>query len=444
MKYYMAGIKGAGMSALALLLDDLGYDIIGYDDATEHRFTEDKLVERGIKIYSEIKELDENCIIIYSPALRINEHPLLLKAKEMELKIYEYQEMLGKLTNIFKTICVSGCHGKTTTTAMLSHIISNIDGCNYLIGDGVGHGDKESSRFILESCEYRRHFLAYDPEYVIITNIEMDHTDYYKSMDDMVLAYQEFANKADKMVIACGDDPYTHLLEVNPQIFYYGLNDDNDIQARDVEYRNDGTSFDVFVENEYYGHFDLPLFGKHMLLNALAAIAICHYERYDAKEVAKLLKTFTGAERRFKETFIGNNVIIDDYAHHPTEVKVTIKAARQKYPDKKLIAVFKAHTFSRVEEFQDEFAAALNLADKAYVMDINYDREKPEEYPGIDAYTIINKLDNGDYIEQGMADKLLEYDNAVILFMSSKEIYLLEDQYEKLLKEKLGIKDENI
>ena len=131
MRYYMAGIKGAGMSALALLLDDLGYDIIGYDDASEHRFTEDRLVERGIKIYSEIKELDENCIIVYSPALRINEHPLLLKAQEMGLKIYEYQEMLGKLTNIFKTICISGCHGKTTTTAMLGHIISNIDGCNY-------------------------------------------------------------------------------------------------------------------------------------------------------------------------------------------------------------------------------------------------------------------------------------------------------------------------
>ena len=155
------------------------------------------------------------------------------------------------------------------------------------------------------------------------------------------------------------------------------------------------------------------------------------------KEVSKSLKTFEGAERRFKETFVGNNVLIDDYAHHPTEVKVTIKAARQKYPDKKIIAVFKAHTFSRVAEFAEEFATALNLADKAFVMDINYDREKPEDYPGIDAYTIIEKLDNGDYIEQGMADKLLEYDNVVVLFMSSKEIYLLEDEYKKLLEEKI-------
>ena len=438
MKYYMAGIKGTGMSALALLLSDLGFNVVGYDDAKEHRFTEDKLIERGIKIYTEANsELDNDCIVIYSPALKLDSHPELVKATQMGLKIYEYQEMLGKLTKKFETICISGCHGKTTTTSMLSHIMSNIGKCNYLIGDGRGHGDKESNKFILESCEYRRHFLEYDPEYVIITNIDMDHTDYYKSMDDMILAYEQFANKADKMVIACGDDPYTHMLEVNPQIYYYGLSEDNDIEARDIEYRNDGTSFDVYVEDEYYGHFDLPLFGKHMLLNALAVIAVCHYERLDAREVAKVLKTFKGAERRFKETFIGDNVIIDDYAHHPTEVKVTIKGARQKYPDKKIIAVFKAHTFSRVEEFADEFAAALNLADKAYVMDINYDRENPEDYPGIDAYTIINKLDNGDYIEQGMSDKLLEYDNAVILFMSSKEIYLLEDEYKTKLEERI-------
>ena len=440
MKYYMAGIKGAGMSALALLLSDLGYEVVGYDDAKEHRFTEDKLKERNIKIYSEgNNELDTDSVVIYSPALKLDSHPELLKAQALNLKIYEYQEMLGKLTKKFNTICISGCHGKTTTTSMLSHIFSDFGPINYIIGDGVGHGDKDSDQFILESCEYRRHFLAYDPEYVVITNIDLDHTDYFKGIEDIILAYQEFANKASKMVIACGDDPYTHLLEVNSQIFYYGINDDNDIQARNVEYRDDGTSFDVFVEDEYYGHFDLPLFGKHMLMNSLAVIAICHYKRMDAKEVAKSLKTFEGAKRRFKETFIGNNVIIDDYAHHPAEVKVTIKGARQKYPNKKIVAVFKAHTFSRVLEFQDEFANALNLADKAYVMDINYDRENPEDYPNVNAYTIIDKLNNGDYIEQGMAEKLLDYDDSVIIFMSSKEIYLLEEEYKKLLEEKLNM-----
>ena len=441
MKYYLLGIKGAGVSALALLLNDLGYEVVGYDDAAEHRFTEDKLIERGIKIYTGPNDvLDKDTIVVYSSALK-KDHPELVKAAELDVRIYEYHEMLGKLTKKFDTICISGCHGKTTTTAMLSHIMEGIEGTNYLIGDGRGHADKENKSFVLEACEYRRHFLAYEPDYIIITNIELDHMDYYKNIDDMISAYQEFGNKAEKMAIICGDNPYTHVLDLNKPVYYYGLQEDNDIQARNVEYRNDGTSFDVFIEDEYYGHFDLPLFGKHMLLNALAAIGVCHYKRYDAKEVSKLLKTFKGAERRFKETFVGNNVIIDDYAHHPTEVAVTIKSARQKYPDKQVIAVFKAHTFSRVLDFKDDFIRALNLADKAYVMDINYDREDPEDFPGVNAYTIIDGLENGDYIEHGMADKLMEYDNAVILFMSSKEIYILEQEYIDKLKKKLNLED---
>lgn len=441
MKYYLIGIKGAGMSALALILNDLGYSVVGYDDAKEHRFTEDKLLERNIPIYTEANDaLDRDTIVVYSSAIR-KDHPEMIKANELNIRIYEYHEMLGKLTRKFETISVSGCHGKTTTTAMLSHIIDNIDGCNYLIGDGCGHANRENRTFVLESCEYRRHFLAYEPAYIIITNIEQDHMDYFKNIDDIISAYQEFGNKADKMVIICGDNPYTHILDLNKPVYYYGISDDNDIQARNVEYRNDGTSFDVFIEDEYYGHFDLPLFGKHMLLNALAAIGVCHYKRYDAKEVSKILKTFKGAERRFKEIVIGNNVVIDDYAHHPTEVAVTIKSARQKYPDKKIIAVFKAHTFSRVLDFKDDFVRALNLADKSFVMDINYDREDPNDFPGVDAYTIINELENGDYIEKGMSDKLMEYDNAVILFMSSKEIYILEQEYIDKLQKKLNLED---
>lgn len=438
MKYYLIGIKGAGMSALALLFDDLGYNVVGYDDAKDHRFTEDNLLERNIKIYTEPNqfEMDKDTIIVRSPAIRDN-HPEMERALKMNLKTYQYQEMLGKLTRMFDTIGVAGCHGKTTTSSMLVHVLDNIRGCNYIIGDGHGHAFKENKDFVLESCEYRRHFLNYDVKYAIITNIELDHTDYYKDMQDMIDAYQEFANRAEKMVIACGDDQYTRYLEVNKPIFHYGLGEDNDIIAKDIEYRNVGTSFDCIIEGNYYGHFDLPLYGKHMLLNSLATIAVCYYERLDAKEVNKYLKTFKGASRRFKETLIGNNVIIDDYAHHPTEVKVTIKAAKQKYPDKKIIAIFKPHTFSRVKEFAKEFADSLNIADYAYVMDINYDRELPEEYPDVTPYTIIDMLNNGDYINEKEVDKLLKYDNAVLLFMSSKEIYILEDLYKKALEEKI-------
>ena len=433
MTYYFVGIKGTGMSALAQILKELGYEVEG-SDKPNHFFTQDALEEKGIKIYEFNKDnIKEDMIIVQGNAFK-DDHEEIVRAKELGLKIYSYQDMVGKLTTMFKTVTIAGCHGKTTTTSMLSHVFNNIKGCNYLIGDGTGHGSKENEYFMLEACEYKRHFLAYHPYYAIITNIELDHIDYYKDIDDVVKAYEEYARLAEKMVIACGDDPYTHTLNVNVPIFYYGLNDDNDIIAKEVEYRNDGTSFDVYIEDNYYGHFDLPLFGKHMLLNALAVIGICYYERLEAKDVSKYLKTFGGAKRRFKEKVIGDIVTIDDYAHHPTEVKVTIKAAKQKYPDKEIVAILKTHTLSRTKEMAQEFADALNIADKAYVMDIGVDREEIG-YDDVTCQVILDKLNNGEYMSLDLADKLLQHKNAVMIFMSSKDIYVLQEKYEKLLEE---------
>ena len=439
MIYHFIGIKGTVMIALAQIMKSLGYEVQG-SDKPDHFFTEAGLLEKGIKILNFSKEnIKEDMVIVQGNAFK-DDHEEVVRAKELGLKIYTYQEMVGRLTEMFMTIGVSGCHGKTTTTAMMAHVLGNIVGTNYLIGDGSGFASKENKYFCLEACEYKRHFLAYTPYYAIITNIELDHIDYYKDIDDVISAYQEYANKAEKMVIACGDDPYTHTLEVNPPIFYYGLNDDNDIIAKDVEYHNEGTSFDVFVEDNYYGHFDLPLFGKHMLLNALAVISVCYYERLEAKDVAKYLKTFKGAKRRFKENVIGDIVTIDDYAHHPTEVKVTIKAARQKYPDKKIVAILKTHTLSRTKEMADEFVEALNLADDAYVMDVGVDREEIG-YDDVDYHVILDKLRNGKYMSLDKVDELLKYENAVLIFMSSKDIYVLQKEYEKRLKEKLGIEE---
>ncbi len=429
MKYYLVGIKGAGMSALALILNDLGYEVIGYDDNKNYEFTEDNLIERGIKIFTdENNAIDKNTIVIRSGAVSDSNREIV-KAKLLDLKIYEYNEMLGKVANMFELITVAGCHGKTTTTSLLSHVLKNMGGCNYLIGDGTGFASKENKKFVIEACEYRRHFLVYEPNYAIITNIELDHVDYFKDMQDVIDAYTEYANKAEKMVIACGNDPYTRLLDLNKPIFYYGLDDDNDIVAKNVEYSVDGVEFDVFVEENYYGHFDLPFYGKHMVLNALAVISVCYYERMDAKEVAKNLKTFAGAERRFDETIIGSTVVVDDYAHHPTEIRTVIKAARQKYPNKKVVVVFRPHTFSRTMAFKDDMIKALNLADKAFVMDIFKSREKQEDYPEITSKIIIDDLNNGEHIDIKSFDKLKEYKDCVVLFLSPEQIKDLMDKF---------------
>ena len=319
---------------------------------------------------------------------------------------------------------------------MLAHILKNTVGANYLIGDGTGYGSRENKYFVLESCEYKRHFLEYTPYYAIITNIELDHVDYFKDIDDVVLAYQEYANNATKMVIACGDDPYTHSLEVNKPIFFYGLDDDNDIQARNVNYHSKGTSFEVFVEDNYYGFFDLPIFGKHMLLDALACLSICYYERMDAKTVGKVFKEFKGAKRRYTETIIGNIVCVDDYAHHPTEVKATIKTTKQKYPNKKIITVFQPHTFTRTKEFAHDLATVMNTADYSYVLPVHPAREKQEDYPDVTSDLIVKELDHGQLLNMDDVEELLKWDDAVILFMSPNDISKLELDYQEKLREK--------
>lgn len=430
--YHFVGIKGAGMSSLAQIMKELGYEVQG-SDIDKHFFTEQGLIEKNINFFPyDENNIKENMKIVKGESIK-DDHPEIVKAKELNLDIYSYVEMVGKLTKKFKTICIAGCHGKTTTTSMASLVLNNIKGANYLIGDGTGYAAIDNEFFVLESCEYKRHFLEYSPYYAIITNIDLDHVDYYNDIDDVIDAYKEFANKAEKMVIACGDDPYTHSLDINPPIFYYGLDDDNDIKAINVNYKEEGTSFEVEVEGNYYGFFDLPIYGKHMLLDALAVIAICYYERIDAKEVSKILKTFKGAKRRFTETVVGENIIIDDYAHHPNEVKATLKAIKQKYPNKKVIAIFQPHTFTRTEEFASDLVKVLNIADKSYIMDIHPAREKQEDYPNITSDIIIDNLENGYHINIDEANKLYEDKDAVYIFMSPNDISKLEqDLIEKL------------
>lgn len=423
--YHFIGIKGTGMSALAIILRDLGYEVSG-SDIEKHFFTEDGLIKNNINITPyDASNIKENMKIIKGASIK-DDNPELIRARELNLNIYEYNEMVGFLTKKFKTICIAGCHGKTTTTSMLSHALDGIKKISYLIGDGTGHASRESEYFILESCEYKRHFLAYQPYYAIITNIDLDHVDYYKNIDDVINAYQEFALKAEKLVIACGDDPYTHLIEVNKPIFYYGLDEDNDIVATNVEYKQSGTSFEVSIEGNYYGFFDLPIYGKYQLLDALAVIAVCYYERIEAKEVSKALKTFEGAKRRFNEIPAGDSIIIDDYAHHPNEIKATLKAVKQKYPDKKIIGIFQPHTFSRTKEFSHDIALILNKCDYAYVMDIHPSREKQEDYPSITSNLIIDELEHGEHISIDDAKVLNKYENAVFLFMSPNDISKLE------------------
>ena len=221
-------------------------------------------------------------------------------------------------------------------------------------------------------------------------------------------------------------------MQVTKPIIFYGLESNNDVIAANIEYHSKGISFDI----EGYGHFDLPLYGKHQLLDALAVIAVCIEENIPYKQVLTNLKEFKGAKRRFTETIVGNNILIDDYAHHPNEVKATIEAIRQKYEDKKLIIIFQPHTFSRTKEFAKTLVSVFNLADATYLLDIHPAREKQEDYPNITSNMIIEKLNNGYHLKIDEANKLAQYNNAVFAFMSPNDISSLEEELEVLLNSK--------
>lgn len=435
MKYYCIGIKGSGMATLAEILFDLGHEVSGYDDYKEHKFTQEGLDKRGIKIYYDsTHDIPKDTIVTYSKAFSVD-HPEIKRVKSLGLKIIAYNELLGKLSSEFKTIGVSGTHGKTTTSTMISHVLGETKGCNYFIGDGSGFADRKNELFTLESCEFNRHFLAYHPYYAIVTNIELEHTECYKDIDEIIKTFEEFANKA-HYVIACGDDKNVRKMNLKNDVTYYGFDDCNDVVCKNVTLDENGSKFDVYIKGELYGHFDIPLFGNHMILNALACITVCNMEGVDTEKIHSLLHTFKNAKRRFKEKKFGSVVTIDDYAHHPTEIKVTIESARQKYPNKEIVAVFLPNTYSRTKALMSDFISALKTADKAYVMDIHCDRERKEDYPGVSSDEIIKNVPNAEKISLDTVDKLLKHKNAAICFMSCTNIYELLDKYEALLLNK--------
>lgn len=431
MIYYFIGIKGSGMSSLAQIMHDLGYKVTG-SDKPDHFFTEAGLIEKGIPFHEFNPDMITKDMIIVQGNAFNDEHPEVKKAHELGLKIFTYQEMIAEITNDTKLVAVCGCHGKTTTTTMMKTVLEPF-GVNYLIGDGTGYAKKGNEYFALEACEYKRHFLAYNPYYTIVTNIELDHTDYYKDLDDVMNAFNEFVSKTRKAVIMCGDDINNRKIKTDKPVYYYGFNEDNDVVVKNVTHDENTTKADVYIKGELYDTYTFPFVGDHLLLNVLGVITVCYLENLPKDVVRKQVNIIEHAKRRFIEEKFRNNILIDDYAHHPTEVKVTIEAARKKYPDREIVALFKAHTRSRVQYFHKEFADALNLADKAFVLDIGEDR-KELGYDGVSCMDIIKDLKNGEYISLEEVDKLLPYKdtNAVLLFMSSKDIYVLENKYKEI------------
>ena len=434
MKYYCIGIKGTGMSTLAQILYDLGNEVSGYDDAKGHKFTQDGLEKRNIPIYYDHDhEIDKDTIVTYSVAFK-EDHEEMKRVRKLGLTVKKYSELMGDVINMFETIGVSGTHGKTTTSSLIRHLLEETVGCNYFIGAGDGYADKKNKYFVVESDEFNRHFTDYHPAYSIITNIEAEHLECYKDIDDIRNTFEIFANQTKKLVVANGDNAELRKINYKTKVMFYGFNDNNDIVIKNMKLLETGSVFDLYINNELFGHFVIPLYGKHMVANAAAAITIAKELGLTVEKIHELLETFHNAKRRFAETKIGNCVIIDDYAHHPTEIKVTLEAVKQKYPNKRLVVVFVPNTYSRTKDFKNEFVEAFNIADKTYLTEIDCNRERQEDYPGITSHIIVDNLKNGDMISIDTIDKLKDEKDSVVCFMSCAYVDNLIDSFKNLIK----------
>ena len=430
--YHFIGIKGSGMSALAQIMKKLGYEVQG-SDVEKHFFTQIELDKLGVKILPFNKDnIKENLTIVRGTTFNENNNDEVKKAKELNLKIYDYPEMLGELTKKFETIAICGTHGKTTTTGILSHVLNNSIGCNYLIGDGTGDAKIGNTKFVIEACEYQQHFLNYYPTYTIITNIDLDHVDFYHNIDEIVATFAKFVEQTKKEVIACGDDKNVRKIK-SDKIIYYGLNSDNDICATNIKLNADGSTFDVIIKNKLFGTFNLHIYGNHMIQNVLPIIYLSSCFGLTKEQIETLINSFKGVKRRFTEAVIGSNVVIDDYEHHPNEVRAMINSVRQKYPDKKLITVFQPHTFSRTKEFYKEFIEIFSKVDKAYFTEIYKSREKQEDYPDIKINIITDKIPNSEVITLEDKEVFKNYTNSVILVMSPNELKVLTDGIKEVL-----------
>ncbi|WP_180384883.1 UDP-N-acetylmuramate--L-alanine ligase [Streptococcus mutans] len=430
---HFIGIKGSGMSALALLLHQMGYKVQG-SDVDKYYFTQHGLEKAGIPIlpFAE-SNITNDMEIIAGNAFRKDNNIEVAYALENSYHFKRYHEFLGEFMNQFTSLGVAGAHGKTSTTGLLAHVLKNITDTSYLIGDGTGRGLANSQYFVFESDEYERHFMPYHPEYSIITNIDFDHPDYFTGVDDVFAAFNDYAKQVKKGLFVYGEDPYLRKLTSSAPIYYYGFKDNDDFVAYDIMRSTNGSDFKVRHGQNELGSFHVPAFGRHNVLNATAVIANLYIAGVEMDLVRQHLKTFSGVKRRFSEKLINDVTIIDDFAHHPTEIIATLDAARQKYPSKEIVAIFQPHTFTRTIALLDEFAQALNEADSVYLAQI---------------YGSAREVDHGDVKVEDLADKivkpakvitvdnvspLLDHHNAVYVFMGAGDIQLYERSFEELL-----------
>lgn len=411
-KIHMIGIGGISMSAIALMLKKYGYNISGSDKSNNEMI--DILISNDIHVYigSNAELVKDADLVVYTSA--INQHnPEFVRAKSLNIPTYERAKFLGLLLNEYdNTICISGTHGKTTTTSMCASIFIDADldpnvqvGSKFKKLDNLNYRIGNSDYFILESCEYVDSFLNFPHKTAIILNVDEDHLDYFSGIEEIKNSFEKFIlmlpengfliiNKDDLNCQSILNKLEVTLKEKNINVYTFSLSDPTaTIYAKNVSSNVKGLySFEVtHPSNQIDYEFYLTVPGIHNVYDALAAITLGYAYNINFEIMKKSLHEFCGAKRRFEfKKDLGNNILVyDDYAHHPTELKATLAAAKQKEHNK-IISIFQPHTFSRTKELLDDFSTSFFDSDLVILTDIYASREKDDK--SISSLDLVNKL----------------------------------------------------
>ena len=444
-KLYFIGIGGIGMSALARYFNSKGLEVCGYDK-TPSELT-DELQKEGIDIHFDVNHIPENIkvanphslLVVYTPAVSLESYQLhYFKSKKWN--VLKRAELLGHLTQDAYSIAVSGTHGKTTTSCILAHILQscNIDCTAFLGGISTNLNSNlllsdKGDVVVVEADEYDKSFLKLNPDIIIITSIDEDHLDVYQNEDDIKNTFKTFVknlkpegmllvNKAIDLDFKTTDDvlKLTYSSSVKSDNYATNLRLENARQVFDAQFVD-------ILPGQVYEHrlkdIALEMPGKHNVENALAAIVVASYLGAKPADIKLAVESFTGVKRRYEFHANGKYVYIDDYAHHPEEVKATLQATKQLFPNKKITAVFQPHLFSRTRDFADEFGESLSLADEVLLLEIYPARELPIE--GVNSKMLLEKISKSEkniIAKDLLVDELTHPKREVLLTMGAGDI----------------------
>lgn len=421
---YFLGVGGIGMSALARFFLANGCSVYGYDK-TKTELT-NQLEKEGVKIHynedealipSEFISNDSSAIVIYTPAIpKDNKEFVFLKNNNVRL--YKRSEVLGLITQSYFTIAIAGTHGKTTTSSMVAHVLTacGVDCIAFLGGISLNFNsnlvlNEKAKIVVVEADEFDRSFLTLSPNIALITSIDADHLDIYGNHDEMVKSYQDFVNKISSDGVLITKPEFKNKLSfVNTKT--YSLNKGVEFSLNELTIEDGKYKVSINETNK----IALGLPGKHNVENAIGAFAIAKELGIDSDKIGKALSSYKGVKRRFEYHVNKPNIVyIDDYAHHPEELKFAIQSAKELYPNKKITVVFQPHLFTRTRDFLDGFAESLSLADQLFLLDIYPARELPIE--GVSSQVLLNKIN--------VEDKKLVQKNELIAMIENANLEVL-------------------